>query len=354
MFFKKVLIAICRPIKRCAFVLKNFFSVAKVSNAPCFYLHEKRKNAVVRFLDVLFWLIKKGDLNRFYTQYGLDIKGSSDKEFIGFWEFARLRNSFNQIKRLDNSTGVLRDKFLFFKYMTVNHFPVPEVFGFQRNHVLYDTCFNEISLDQMGCESDFFVKDISGECASFVKHVKDYQHLLSLMPNMDNGSFLYQRRIFQHPEMDRLNPAAVNTIRIVTINENGNPYLFAAILRVGTKKSGCADNTSAGGIALGIHEDGSLFEQGMQKPQYGTMCKVHPDTGVVFATFKIPYYKDAVEMVCRAHRFFYNVRSIGWDVAISETGPVVIEGNDNWEITSIQAIYGGKKSALLKIMNEKK
>jgi hypothetical protein len=88
----------------------------------------------------------------------------------------------------------------------------------------------------------------------------------------------------------------------------------------------------------------------MQKPQFGTLVSVHPDTGVVFKDFKIPYYEDAVKLVCQAHTFFYNVRSIGWDVAISELGPVIIEGNDNWEITSIQAIYGGKKKELINIM----
>ena len=136
----------------------------------------------------------------------------------------------------------------------------------------------------------------------------------------------------------------------VTINDGVSTHLFAAILRVGTKKSGCADNTSAGGIALGIKDDGFLFDKGMLKPQYGTLLSAHPDTGVVLSKFKIPYYEDAVKLVCHAHKFFYNVRSIGWDVAISEKGPIIIEGNDNWEITSIQAIYGGKKRQLTELM----
>lgn len=43
--------------------------------------------------------------------------------------------------------------------------------------------------------------------------------------------------------------------------------------------------------------------------------------------------KEAIEVVIKAHREFHGIRSIGWDVAITENGPCFIEGNDNWEIS---------------------
>lgn len=337
-------------LKRFFLILKNLPFLGVVSNAPCYYGNLNRKNALRRYFDNVIWLVMKGEKNRFYTQYGLDIKGRKSTDYIGFWEFAGLRNSYNQLLKFDNSIGILRDKFLFYKYMKINGLKVPEVFAIERNGKLFDTYFNTFENEEIKQEKDYFVKDVSGECASFVKHVKDFDQLQALQPLMLKGSFLFQRKIAQHSEMNRLNPNAVNTIRIVTINENDNPYLFAAILRVGTKKSGCADNTSAGGIALGIHEDGSLFESGMLKPQYGTLLSAHPDTGVVFKEFRIPFYKEAIDLVCRAHKFYYGVKAIGWDIAIAENGPIIIEGNDNWEITSIQAIYGGKRNQLYHLM----
>lgn len=347
---KKFLKSIYRFLRRIAVVLRNAPFMGRVSNAPCYFSENTRKGACARYIDNLLWLAQKGEKNHFYTQYGLDLKNSSSVDYIGFWEFAALRNSYNQVLRFDNSVGILRDKFLFYKYMAMNHLNVPEVFAIASDGVLYDVFFSSENIRMLEQEKDYFVKDVAGECASFVKHIKDFDHLQTIKPLMRKGKFIFQRKIIQHQEMNRLNPNAVNTIRIVTINDGTNTYLFAAILRIGTKKSGCADNTSAGGIALGIHKDGSLFEFGMQKPQFGTLVSVHPDTGVVFKDFKIPYYEDAVKLVCQAHTFFYNVRSIGWDVAISELGPVIIEGNDNWEITSIQAIYGGKKKELINIM----
>lgn len=348
---KNILKSLYRFLRRIAMVLRNAPFMGDVSNAPCYFCEKKRKGTLARYVDNLLWLIRKGEKNKFYTQYGLDIKGSDSTAYIGFWEFACLRNSYNQLLRFDNSIGILRDKFLFFKYMSVNNLNVPEVFAVVSDGTIYDNFFDPINTNVLMQETDYFVKDAAGECASFVKHVNDYEHLQTIMPLMNKGKFIFQRKIIQHKEMNRLNPSAVNTIRIVTINDGSKTYLFAAILRVGTQKSGCADNTSAGGLALGINDNGSLYENGMLKPQYGTILSSHPDTGVVFKEFKIPFYKEAVELVCRAHRFFYNVKSIGWDVAISENGPVIIEGNDNWEITSIQAIYGGKRKQLSIIMS---
>ena len=42
-------------------------------------------------------------------------------------------------------------------------------------------------------------------------------------------------------------------------------------------------------------------------------------------------------MACEAHKLFYNIETIRWDIAISESGPMFIEGNNNWEISLMQA-----------------
>ena len=129
-----------------------------------------------------------------------------------------------------------------------------------------------------------------------------------------------------------------NTLRIVTINKNGKCYVLSSLLRVGTSKTGNVDNWAAGGLAIGIdNATGYLKEYGFYKPVHGLKESVHPDTGVIFSDFKVPQYKEACELACKAHRAFYNIRAIGWDIAITENGPMFIEGNDNWEISLQQA-----------------
>ena len=37
-----------------------------------------------------------------------------------------------------------------------------------------------------------------------------------------------------------------------------------------------------------------------------------------------------MELTLDAHRIFPDFPSVGWDIAIAPTGPILIEGNHNW------------------------
>lgn len=141
--------------------------------------------------------------------------------------------------------------------------------------------------------------------------------------------------------MSELNPNAINTLRIVTVRTGDDVYVFASEIRVGTQSSGHVDNLAAGGICVGVDEHGKLNEFGLCK--YGQYKRIdkHPDTMIRFGNFVVPQYESAISLVCKAHKWFYGVKTIGWDVAITENGPTIIEGNDNWEISGLQAANGG-------------
>lgn len=85
---------------------------------------------------------------------------------------------------------------------------------------------------------------------------------------------------------------------------------------------------------------------------YGKKTDTHPDTNIKFEGFEIPYYKEAIKAVCTAHKLFYNINTIGWDIAITEEGPIFIEGNDNWEISLMQACDKGLKKEWRGIVKE--
>ena len=70
-----------------------------------------------------------------------------------------------------------------------------------------------------------------------------------------------------------------------------------------------------------------------------TKQEQHPDTNLVFDGWKIPFYEDAVELIKKAHRLFPLLQTIGWDVAITEDGPVLVEGNHDWDIEMLQVVH---------------
>lgn len=60
----------------------------------------------------------------------------------------------------------------------------------------------------------------------------------------------------------------------------------------------------------------------------GEYFDAHPDTGCSFIGFRVPCYKEAVDLCRRAARVRPGMRYVGWDVAVTPDGPVLVEGND--------------------------
>ena len=309
----------------------------RMASASSYFPESPRKTYPVRLLENIAWDFKNHGANTFYGLYGLDVVGSDASNFVpefDFWHEQFLLNKRGSA--VQSQVILLRDKLLFDRYMRANGLPAPEVFAVVRDGRLLNRELEEIPASELKQEKNYFVKDINGQCASFVKRVRDFEQLTQMLPTL-NGSYIIQRAVQQHREMNRLNPGAINTLRIVTVLENGHVRLFTSLLRIGNEKTGNVDNWAAGGIAIGIQDDGYLKPYGFYKPHYGRKTDRHPDTSVVFSEFRVPFYEQAVEMACKAHKFFWGIHSIGWDIAITEDGPVFIEGNDNWEISLQQA-----------------
>ncbi len=131
--------------------------------------------------------------------------------------------------------------------------------------------------------------------------------------------------VHQHPDMNVLCPKSVNTIRIMTFNDHGKPEIIWMGLRVGNGVNS-VDNFHAAGMGVSIDmETGKLVGNALDKDNRA--FAVHPTTGVPFDGFQIPCFQEARELVLKAALESDKILVVGWDVAISENGPVIIEGN---------------------------
>jgi hypothetical protein len=152
----------------------------------------------------------------------------------------------------------------------------------------------------------------------------------SLYADIVESGYLYQDNIVQHPELNRVNPHSVNTIRIDTFtNKQGTTGILNAALRFSCNTS-FIDNVSSGGMFVGMDlNTGTLRAEAFSDFDIGSgeILLSHPLTGLVFKDFKIPFYNQAVQMVTRAAALLPHARVIGWDVGITPDGPVIIEGN---------------------------
>ena len=326
---------------RDAYRVSRLMKAAKAqADQPTYFpeMAEHRKSLARIRKENVAHLKRYKEVNSFYMLYGLDIEGSDASPFIDYRSFMNLRNKLNRVGLPDSQVVLLRDKFLFYKYLSSNGIATANVFAVMKNGVVFDTQMIPYNTDLLKQKTNYFLKSIDGECASFVKRIKDYDDFLSVREQLDpKQGYIFQDALIQCEQMNKLNPKSINTMRIVTTMKDGEVSVLTLLLRVGTEKTGNVDNWAAGGLAVGIEENGYLKPYGFYKPQYGQKTDCHPDTGILFCEFEIPFFRESVDLVCRAHKTLYGIHSIGWDVAFTEDGPVLIEGNDNWEISLMQA-----------------
>lgn len=135
---------------------------------------------------------------------------------------------------------------------------------------------------------------------------------------------IVEERVIQHPKMAEMCPTSVNTIRIATLLGDKKQGIVYAFLRIGNGK--VMDNVDQGGMAARIDlESGTLLTVGADKQ--GNTYTEHPMTHTPIIGFQIPYFKEACDMCLKAAQKVPQMRFVAWDVAITEKGPVFIEGN---------------------------
>lgn len=129
----------------------------------------------------------------------------------------------------------------------------------------------------------------------------------------------------QHPDMNVLCPASVNTIRFMTYNDHGTPILLWCGLRVGNGVNP-VDNFHSEGMGVSIDpETGKLFGIAINKDN--EEFTHHPTTGVLFDGFQLPCWEESKQMVLDACLMSDKILMIGWDIALSDKGPLIIEAN---------------------------
>lgn len=339
---KRIVLGAKSAVLAAASTAKGFSRLSSIVESDSYYPEKARKKKARRYFDNVVWLFANHEANEFYNLYGMDVLGTKPTEFVPYYKFRVERDRINVAYRY-NQACILKDKRLFALYMQSVGAPIPETVTYlvYRDGII-DTVGNDglhVDVDPSNLEFPLFAKGIEGECADGVFRIADaHEYQTALLPD---GKYILQKAVVQHEKMRAMGPSSVNTCRIITCLTGAGPKVMSAVLRCGTTKSGHVDNWAAGGISVGISADGRLRESGFYKPGYGGRVTAHPDTGVLFSGFEIPFYEDCLELVLRMQSQFNECRAIGWDIAISESGPIIIEGNDNWEISLNQVCNGG-------------
>lgn len=354
---------------------KRVFHIFKGFNTPSYFLNKnKNKPKISQVLDYLymFFLLKIMPSN--YHLFGFDTKTRKEfKSYIGCGD-----SDPYAIKKLNvlwrGKTILVHDKHIFKILCEYHCLPVPRHYGILKDGVLSG---QHVDLQHLMKENSLKCIVLKPKTGAWGVSI----HLISVaeLNNPESstewkeGEYIVEECIKQHSKLDEINPHSINSIRIITfLCTNGDVELIGAMLRT-SSSTFHVDNFTLGGVVVGIDlNNGRLKKEGfvcflsqlnfkefksslgiksisksiedMRNKGLLSPGKIflrHPVSQTKFLNFQLPYWDDLKKMVIKGQKEFNHMKSIGWDIAVTPEGPVIIEANQTWGTVGMQATNRG-------------
>lgn len=209
---------------------------------------------------------------------------------------------------------------------------------------------------------DLFVKSVDGtygEGSFAVSHLREdryryegvegtiddlHRHITSKL-SQEKG-WIIQPRIRSHPELEGVvSSHGLATARVVTAMQDGVARAVVAGFKVtvGTNPTDNFSKGASGNLLAGIDlATGTLSRaRGSRRKDWPeiTDFDTHPETGKRIVGFALPLWDDLVRCALRAQESLPELRSAGWDIAISDRGVLVVEANLTYDLSILQIAH---------------
>ncbi len=310
-----------------------------------------RKSRLMRYLDLLYLSLRWGERTPAYYAQEADRKGRSvSRDYLSYRRFKSLRDRQNRMNGSHpfDYCCFLQDKLLLERHLRSNALRTASTLGVIHPDLTLETtgrrplgeCLDDPSFSLRGfCKPQFglngngvFLLSAAGGELTINEKTATPDDLKKLI----DMPYLVQTPVEQHPELARLHPRSVNTLRIVTIMKPDDVEVFIAFLRIGGNGS-LADNSKGGKALVAIDADSHYLEEvgyWVEGEDFRPVTR-HPNTGVVFGEVKVPLFDRCCEVARSAHRTLPAIRSVGWDLAVEPDDVCFLEGNDSWSGRSV-------------------
>ena len=234
---------------------------------------------------------------------------------------------------------LIDDKIIFHDIMTQYGLPVPKRYFTFRGGVFRQDAdlITDMEVDSIikGISDErIFVKRFTGGAASgvsiftkkengiYVDKDGDIVNAAMIRKKYTNQDFFFEKQIIQESVLSQFNPDTVNTIRVLTYKDK----VISAAVRFGGKGS-FVDNTAKGGVAVSLDiVTGKLQSYGMREYDL-TRYTAHPDSHLKFENVFVTQWLDVKKLVEKTLKYLPYYKSVGFDVATTNNGPVIIEIN---------------------------
>lgn len=140
-------------------------------------------------------------------------------------------------------------------------------------------------------------------------------------------NYILQKEARNHPSISQFSVSGLVTFRVQTVLGLHSEPETAGFLMAMPTKGMWVNHGEHGGIVASMNNDTQRLEIGIRRvPKYETFTH-HPDTGAQIEGHYLEQWPQLRDLAFQAHKSFPEIFSIGWDLALTEEGPRVVEGN---------------------------
>lgn len=283
--------------------------------------------------------------NRLYDDRLFDM--AAKRRFLGV-------NGEHTVDRICNADhrwrAPVRDKIVFTAMMTGLGFPVPELIAF---HHARRRCFmgadlktrEDLTAFLRGLDRPVFGKPLGGRWSLGAASLEGYDKTADAVTTLGGQPFpvetladeiaafaeegyLFQERLTPHAMLARVCGPAVGTVRLLTGMSPDGPELLAAVWKV-IAGGNIADNFwRAGNMLAAVEgESGTVTRVASGLGREHRTHEDHPDSGERLQGLVLPDWQEARALCLSAATALGGLRLIGWDIALTARGPVIVEAN---------------------------
>ena len=155
---------------------------------------------------------------------------------------------------------------------------------------------------------------------------------------------IFESLVHQTKQFAAFNESSVNTVRFMTtLWPDGTAKVIATFIKIG-RAGRCVDNAGGGGnVDVCVDTETGEIKYAIQYDGWRNIKDIekHPDSGNQLNGEIIKNWEAIKSEVIRFQQAFPYCKAAGWDIAITDDGPVVIEVNDFWDRTGQYFIRRG-------------
>lgn len=143
-----------------------------------------------------------------------------------------------------------------------------------------------------------------------------------------SGGYVFQAAVVQHDAVNAVIGTAIGTVRVVTVMQDGVPLVLYTVWKIPAPDAMSDNFWQSGSMIAEVEVSSGQIKQvrrgtGMNVEQ----IESHPVSKSKLAGFVLPHWQDILTLAQNCHRLTPENGILGWDIAITPDGPLVIECN---------------------------